>query len=488
MGPEGSVMREATMTTVAAVDLGATSGRVVLAEYRDGRVSLDEITRFPNHPQQVSGRWVWDADGLLAATLAGLATAAQRGASSFGVDTWGVDYGVIRDGAPLGPLRAYRDPINERGIGIVEAQIPWHRLYAQCGIQRMAINTIYQVAVDDPQRLIEGATFLPIPDLIAYLITGVAGTDVTHASTSSMIATGTRQWSAEVLDGLGVPRSAFLSPDEPGTIRGPARIDGLQGIPHISVGAHDTASAYAGTPIANRDTALVLSLGTWALIGAECVDVLPTDAARELNVTHELGVEGTVRVLRNVTGMWLLEECRRAWGEVDGAAPAVLDVIEAATQSPAFAGILDVDTPQLASPGQSPETLAPHIRGTWDGTRGGLTRILLESLVARVAERARQITTLLGGPRDVLHVVGGASRLGPVMQWLADATDMRVIAGPTEATALGNALVQWRALGVIDSLAEARRAIGALPEIREYVPSGNHAAWRRYAERLDEPT
>jgi len=474
------------MTTVAAVDLGATSGRVVLVDYRDDTVTLDEITRFPNHPQQRDGRWVWDAAGLLASATAGLETAAERGATSFGVDTWGVDYGVIRDGVPLGPVRAYRDPINERGIGLVEATLPWNRLYSLCGIQRMTINTIYQVAVDEPQRLVEGSTFLPIPDLLAYLITGVAGTDVTHASTSSMVATGSREWTGEVLDALGVPRSAFLRPDEPGTIRGPALLPGLRGMPHISVGAHDTASAYAGTPIANRDTALVLSLGTWALIGAECVDVFPTDAARELNVTHELGVEGTVRVLRNVTGMWLLEECRRAWGDVDGHAPSVLDLIEAATQSPAFSGILDVDTPQLAAPGQSPETLAPHIRGTWDGTRGGLTRILLESLVARVAERARQITTLLGGSRDVLHVVGGASRLAPVMQWLADATNMRVIAGPTEATALGNALVQWRALGAIASLEEARRAIGALPEIREYTPSGNYEAWRRYADRLTE--
>jgi rhamnulokinase len=350
----------------------------------------------------------------------------------------------------------------------------------------MAINTIYQVAVDDPQRLTEGATFLPVPDLIAYLITGVAGIDMTHASTTSMVATGSRTWSTKVLDALTLPRSAFLTPEEPGTFRGHARPEVLGGIPHISVAAHDTASAYAGTPIANRDRALVLSLGTWALIGAECVDVLPTDTARALNVTHELGVEGTVRVLRNVTGMWLLEECRRAWGETDGVAPSVLDLIEAATQSPAFAGILDVDTPTLGAPGQSPETLAPYIRGTWDGSRGGITRILLESLVVRVAERARQITTLLGGPRDVLHVVGGASRLSPVMQWLADATDMRVVAGPTEATALGNALVQWRALGIMDSLAEARRAIGALPEIREYLPGGNQAAWRRYAERLDD--
>lgn len=474
------------MTTVAAVDLGATSGRVVLATYRDGAVSLEEITRFPNHPTQVEGRWVWDTEALLAATVEGLAAGVARGAASFGIDTWGVDYGVIREGVPWGPVRAYRDPINERGLGIVEAAIPWHRLYSLCGIQRMAINTIYQVAVDDPQRLVEGSTFLPVPDLVGYLITGVAGTDVTHASTSSMVSTGARGWAPEVLDALDLPRSAFLAPDEPGTVRGPARIDGLAGLPHISIGAHDTASAYAGTPIVDRDRALVLSLGTWALIGAECVDVLPTEAARELNVTHELGVDGTVRVLRNVTGMWLLEECRRAWGEADGEPPGVMDLVDAATRAPAFAGILDVDTPALGAPGQSPETLAPHIRGSWDGSRGGLTRILLESLVARTAERAREITGLLGGQRDVLHVVGGASRITPVMQWLADATDMRVVAGPTEATALGNAIMQWRALGAVSTLSEARRAISALPEIRQFEPSGTVGDWRRYADRLHE--
>jgi rhamnulokinase len=474
------------MATVAAVDLGATSGRVVLATYRDGAVSLEEVARFPNHPEQRDGRWVWDTERLLAATVSGLATAVERGSASFGVDTWGVDFGVIRDGERLGPVRAYRDPLNEQGLGIVEAVIPWHRLYSLCGIQRMPINTIYQVAVDDPPRLTAGSTFLPVPDLVAFLITGVAGTDVTHASTSSMVSAGDRTWSTEVLDALGLPHSAFLQPDEPGTLRGPALVPGLRGLPHISVGAHDTASAYAGTPIVDRERALVLSLGTWALIGAECVGVLPTEAARELNVTHELGVDGTLRVLRNVTGMWLLEECRRSWGDDDGEAPAVLDLIDAATQAPAFAGIIDVDLPELGAPGQSPATLAPRIHGSWDGTRGGLTRILLESLVARVADRARQITYLLGGERDVLHVVGGASRLPVVMQWLADATDMRVVAGPTEATALGNAIVQWRALGAVSSLAEARRAIAALPEIREYTPSGTIGSWRRYAERLHE--
>ena len=474
------------MTTVAAVDLGATSGRVVLATYRDGSVSLEEITRFPNHPEQQGGRWVWDTGRLVSETVAGLSIAVARGSAAFGIDTWGVDYGVLRGDEAPGPVRAYRDPINEQGMGIVEAVLPWQRLYSLCGIQRMSINTIYQVAVDDPQRLVEGSTFLPVPDLIAYLITGVAGTDVTHASTSSMVATGERTWSTEVLDALALPHTAFLAPDEPGTLRGPARLPDLRGIPHISVGAHDTASAYAGTPIVDRDRALVLSLGTWALIGAECVDVLPTDTARELNVTHELGVDGTVRVLRNVTGMWLLEECRRAWGEEDGTPPSVVDLVDAATRAPAFAGILDVDAPELGSPGQSTATIAPRIHGSWDGSRGGLTRILLESLVARVAQRARDITDLLGGPRDVLHVVGGASRLTPVMQWLADATNMRVVAGPTEATAIGNAIVQWRALGAVDSLAEARRAVAALPEIREFIPSGNADAWHRYAERLND--
>lgn len=474
------------MTRVAAVDIGATSGRVVLAEFHSDGPRLTEVARFPNTLRESAGEWTWDIETLHRSMIDGLAIAAAAGAEAWGVDTWAVDYGVLRDGRLVGPVRAYRDPRNERGRGTLLGALPWPDLYAITGIQDILINTAYQVAADDPQRIVEGATFLLVPDLLSYWATGVMATDITNASTTAMVDVRTRRWSSTVLSALGVPASSFLVPDDPGSIRGTAVDPRLNGLPLIGVATHDTASAFVGTPVADRDSALILSLGTWALIGAEATGVTPTDESRRLNVTHELGVDGTVRLLRNVCGMWLLEECRRAWALEDGVDPSVPDLLSEAERAPAFAAILDVDHPALARPGQSPRTIEPHVVGSWTGTKGAVVRTILESLVARLATRADEIETLLGTHRPVIHVVGGASRMALVMQWLADATGKRVVAGPVEATALGNAVVQWRTRGVVADLADARAAIARMPEIRTFEPIGSRQPWLDFAARLKE--
>ena len=472
------------MTKVAAVDIGATSGRVVLAELTAVGPTLEVLARFPNDLRQSDADWTWDIDALYRSMLDGLAVAADRGVVSWGIDTWAVDYGVLRDGAIVGPVRAYRDPRNVAGARRVRSVIPWETQYAITGIQDMPINTINQIAADVPQRIVEGSTFLLVPDLLSYWATGILATDVTNASSTGMVDARTRQWSDAILAALDLPASAFLAPDEPGAIRGPAAAEPIRGLPLVGVATHDTASAFVGTPLSDRDAALVLSLGTWALIGAEVIGVQPNDRSRQLNVTHELGVDGTVRLLRNVSGMWLFEECRRAWARDDGAEPSVPDLLAAAERAPAFAAVFAVDAPDLASPGQRPETIAPLLAGAWDGSRGGVVRTILESLVVRLAQRATQIESLLDGARPMLHVVGGASRMALVMQWLADATGKRVIAGPVEATALGNAIVQWRASGAVSGLPEARHLIAGMPEIVTYEPQGDGRAWRDLADRL----
>jgi rhamnulokinase len=470
------------MSTVAAVDIGATSGRVMVASLTDAGPVLNEAARFPNHPHQSSGRWAWDIDALHREVTAGVARAAQLGARAWGIDTWAVDYGVLRSGSLVGPVRAYRDPGHEAGMAIVDARIPWSELYRITGIQRMPINTVYQIAADDPQRLIAGATFLMVPDLLAHLATGCLATDVTNASSTGLVDPRTRQWAPAVIEALGLERTCFLDTDEPGQVRG--ETGSVGGLPLIGVATHDTASAFAGAPVRDREQALILSLGTWALIGAEVVGAVPDDRARAMNVTHELGVDGTVRLLRNVSGMWLLEECRRAWTRADGVEPDIPALLSAAAEAAAFAAILDVDAADLAAPGQDPSTVERHLVGQWDGSRGSVVRVILESVVARIAQRVRQIDELLGGERPILHVVGGASRMDMVMQWLADATGKQVLAGPVEATALGNAAVQWRTLGAVSSLDEARSLIAGLPEIRAFEPIGNHASWQEYGSRL----
>lgn len=464
---------------VAAVDLGATSGRVVLVDLGSGAPELTELVRFPNIPREESGAWSWQVDSLIAEITNGLEQAAALGAEAFGIDTWGVDFGVIFEGSPLGPMRCYRDPRNNDGVDVVHKAIPWPELYAATGIQFMPINTVYQLAVESPTRVGPGATFLPAPDYLGYLLTGHVGADVTHASTGALVDVRTRGWSQPVLEALGLPLASFPPLQEPGTIRGRMQLPSGAQLTHISVGGHDTASAFAAIPTTDADRSLFLSMGTWALIGLEARGLEPTDAAREANVTHELGVEGTVRMLRNVSGMWLFEECRKWWAREDGTAPEVPALLEAAWSAPAFAGFVDVDDPDLASPGQSPASISQHIDGNWDGSRGGLVRILLESMVITIAKRAAEIEKLAGGVRNTLHVVGGPTRIAPLMQWLADATNKDVIAGPVEAAALGNAAVQWKALGVVSNLAEARARIALLPDVMSFIPSGNFENWMR---------
>lgn len=472
---------------VAAVDIGATSGRVLQVQLQHDRLTVDEVARFPNGPVQIDGDWCWDIDALFAGMIDGLACA--DGLQSFGIDTWALDYAVLDGDRIVGPVRAYRDPRHARGIPIMRERMSWERHYAITGIQDMPINTVYQVAADEPQRIIDGRLVLMVPDLLTLRATGVLGTDITNASTTAMVDVRTRQWSPQILDALGVPASAFLAPDEPGAIRGHASDPRLAGLPLIAVATHDTASAFVGAPITDRRQALVLSLGTWALIGAELAPtdgqhLEPSDHARDLNVTHELGIDGTLRLLRNVSGMWLLEECRRAWSQDDGTSLPIDLLVAAAEQVPGHQAIFDVDAAELAVPGQDQRSIERHLVGRWDGSRGSVVRTILESLVTRLAQRATELDELLGAPRPILHVVGGASRMATVMQWLADATGKTVVAGPAEATALGNAMVQLRTLGAVPDIAAGRQLIARLPQVRRFTPTGDRQRWLQQAERL----
>jgi rhamnulokinase len=475
------------MARVAAVDIGATSGRVMIADIAHATPTLVEIARFDNGPTLVHNQWVWNAYSLFERMTHGLAMAVEAGALSWGIDTWAIDYGVIgADGSLIGPVVAHRDPGHERGVDRLRRLVTWPEQYALTGTQDMPFNTVYQLAAERPSRIGEGCTFLLVPDLLAYWATGVMATDVTNASSTGLLDPRTRDWSPRMLELLGLPRSAFLTPGEPGRILGAARDARLEGLPLVGVATHDTASAFAAAPMVDRDDCLVLSLGTWALIGYEAAQAEPSPESMALNVTHELGIDRTVRVLRNVSGMWLFEECRRSWGQEDGRLPAVPDLLSAMEQAAPFAAAFDVDDPSLTAPGQSPATVAPRLVGPWDGTRGAMVRAILESLVSRLASRADELDALSGRVRPILHVVGGATRIEPIMQWLADATGKVVVAGPVEATALGNASVQWVASGVMRDVGEARAAIAAMPEVRRYEPRAPRAPWQSLAARIQE--
>jgi len=473
------------MSLIAAVDIGASSGRVLTAHLESDVPVTHEIHRFHNGPKPWRDRWIWPIEDLMIEIEHGLAASANQGARSCGIDTWAVDYAVIEpNGSNVGPVYAYRDAHHVKGIERVRKRLSWTEQYRITGIQDMPINTIYQIAAEEPSRVRPGNRMLLVPDFLTFHLTGVVGSEVTNASTTALLNPRTRKWAPEVLTPLNIPSEFLSEVHEPGQIIGRSRAEGTQDLTVISVATHDTASAFAGTPITDRDDAMVVSLGTWALVGYETIRADPSGQTADINLTHELGVEGTVRCLRNVTGMWLFEECRRSWESSDGTPSDPELLLHAAIDAPAFQAILDVDEPALSTPGQSAESILQRLSGRVPESRPGLVRALLESLVAKLSAQIVSIERMSGRNRSVIHVVGGASRLQFLMQWLADATGKEVVAGPVEATSLGNAAVQWCVLGDFADMTEARSAISRMAEIRRFTPTGDRDNWREYAGRL----
>lgn len=461
------------MTRVAAVDIGATSGRVLVITRDGDALTMDEVHRFPNHPVEVAGRWTWDVAALWDHVVAGLRRAvASAPIASWGVDTWAVDYGVVSpDGEALGPVYAYRDPRHEQGIALADARVPWREQYATAGIQRLPFNTVNQLLAEvEPERRALGQVLL-VPDLLMYLATGVRATELTNASSTALVDARTRAFATGLMERLGLRDVHFPPLQRAGAVRGLTQVPGLEGIPVVTVATHDTASAFAAVPMLDRDRAAVLSLGTWALIGTELEQPVLTDAAREANFTNEIGVEDTVRFLKNVTGMWLFEECRREWADADGREIPVPELLALAEAAPISAARIDPDDHRWAVPGFGVEALAASARGGVPQDRGALVRCILTSVAERVVDNMRTLAVLTGREFEVLHVVGGASRIAFMMQLLADASGLSVIAGPVEATALGNAGVQFIAAGDFTDVAAYRAWLATAIDVSRYTPA-----------------
>lgn len=447
------------MTRIAAVDIGATSGRVLVFERNGDALTVDEVHRFPNHPVEAGGRWTWDIVALWDNVVAGLRVAHETGPlDSWGVDTWAVDYGVVSpEGDALGPVYAYRDPQHSQGISIADARVPWAEQYAIAGIQRLPFNTINQLLAEaEPERLRAGEVLL-VPDLLMFLATKVRATELTNASSTALIDAHTHAFSEELMQRLGLAHARFAPLQHPGVVRGLTDISGLPATPVVTVATHDTASAFAAVPMVDVEHAAVLSLGTWALIGTELSAPVLTDAAREANFTNEIGVEDSVRFLKNITGMWLFEECRREWAAADGHDIPVPELLELAIATGPIAARIDPDDARWASPGFGAGVLAASALGGVVASRGEIVRCIFESVADRVAVHLRTLAQLTRRDFEVLHVVGGGSRIALMMQLLADATGLPVLAGPVEATALGNAGVQFIANGDFADIAEFRQ-------------------------------
>ncbi|WP_020667369.1 rhamnulokinase [Amycolatopsis nigrescens] len=442
----------------AAVDLGASSGRVMVGDLAGG-LELTEVHRFANRPVRIRGTLYWDILALYQGVLDGLNAAGE--VDAIGVDSWAVDYGLLdAGGALLGNPVHYRDDRTGPVIGEVLAKIPADRLYAETGIQFLPFNTLFQLAAD--ARAGQADRLLLIPDLISYWLTGTAGTELTNASTTGLLDPRTGRWSAEVAGRTGVDVELFPPLRKPGDLAGTH-----QGIPVYAVGSHDTASAVAGVPAEGRDFAYISS-GTWSLVGLELDAPVLSEESREANFTNEVGVDGTIRYLRNVTGLWLLQECQRAWGIDD---PAAL-LAEAATLP--RRAVIDVNDPVFLPPGDMPARIAAACRETGQpvpGTRAEFTRCVLDSL-AQAYQRAIADAVRLSGRRvEVVHVVGGGARNELLCRLTADACGLPVLAGPVEATALGNVLVQARAHGAFSGdLHGMRELLRHTQQPRTYLP------------------
>ncbi|MFF4037713.1 rhamnulokinase family protein [Streptomyces sp. NPDC001816] len=480
------------MKSYAAVDLGASSGRVMVGRVGSDALELSEAHRFPNRPVRVPEGLRWDVLALYAGALGGLrAAGAHCGGrlDSVGIDSWAVDHGLLdADGALLGNPVHYRDARTEGVAEKVWASVPAAELYAATGLQYAPFNTLYQLmAARSTAQFAHARRLLLIPDLLTYWLTGEQGTELTNASTTQLIDPRTRAWSYDVAERLGIDLGLFAPLRQPGDPAGVLRAEvleetGLTGpVPVTAVGSHDTASAVAAVPAAGGRFAYICT-GTWSLAGLELEAPVLTEESRAANFTNELGLDGTVRYLRNIMGLWLLQECVRAWGE-----PDLGLLLREAAGVPTLRSVVDAGDEAFLAPGRMPERIAEACRASGQpapGTRAEITRCILDSLALAHRRAVEDAQRLADHPVDVVYVVGGGTRNALLCQLTADACGLPVVAGATEAAALGNILVQARTHGLVGDLDDMRRLLTRTQPLTRYAPRGDTARWREAQARL----
>jgi rhamnulokinase len=480
-----------------AFDLGAESGRGIVGLLNGPKLELEVINRFANGPVRVLDTLHWNVLGLyhdMVQTLR-LCASVYGPIDGLGVDTWGVDFALLgRGGTLLGNPRHYRDPHTEGVMDEAFRRVPRAEVFRQTGTQFMRFNTLFQLLAlqRDRSPLLDAAeTLLFMPDLLHYFFTGIKVNEFTDASTSQMLDPTTRGWAYGLVRSFGLPEKILGTLVQPGTVLGPLRSSvaaetGLNPAPVIAPASHDTAAAIAAVP-ASGDSWAYISSGTWSLMGVELPAPLVNEAALEANFTNEGGVGGTTRFLKNIMGLWLVQECRRAW-ERAGTKYSYDELTRLAQEAPPFAFLVDPDDASFILPPNMPAALADYCRRRGQPAPerpGDCVRCALESLALAYRWVLEKLEALTGRRREVIHVVGGGSQNALLCQFTADACDRPVLAGPVEATAIGNVLVQALGLGALGSLAEARAAVRQSFEVHTYAPQ-NPAAWEAPYESFRE--
>ena len=483
------------MATLAAVDLGAQSGRVAVGRFDGERLGVTEVHRFPNVPVRVRDTLHWDILRVYRDVLDGLRAAAREAGrvDSVAVDSWGVDFGLIDTQGRLvqNPVH-YRDGRRARAMDGVLAQIPARELYDRTGIQLMPINTVFELgamAADADPALDAAGTMLLIPDLLHYWFCGAATTEFTNATTTQCFDPHAGGWAADLLERIDVPTRLLPDVVQPGTRLAPlgaavAEETRLASAEVVAVATHDTGSAVAAVPF-RQPGSVFISAGTWSLVGLEVQAPVINDAAFAANLTNEGGVDGTFRLLRNVTGLWLIHECRRVWAE-EGREHSFDQLVALAKDAPALQSFIDPNDAAFGDPGDMParvRAFCAHTGQPEPVDPGAVVRCILESLALKHAQTIDLLASVADATPKEIHVVGGGARNELLCRWTADAAGLPVLAGPEEATLLGNMLVQAMALGEISSLAEGRELIAASVAPTAYEPQET-SKWQEAKERF----
>ncbi len=475
-----------------AVDLGATSGRTILGSLVDGKLVQRELTRFPNPIIETGGHFFWDIYALYNEVVRGLKVVATEGIeiASIGIDTWGVDFVMIgKDGGVLRNPYCYRDPHTDGAMEEFFKLVPKEKVYEKTGIQFMQFNSLFQLATlkrNHDSALEAADKILFVPDALTYMLTGEAVCEYTILSTSQLLDPRTKRMDPELLKAVGLKESQFGRYVQPGEVVGQLsaevqKITGLGAVPVVAVAGHDTGSAVAAVPAENERFAY-LSCGTWSLLGVETKDAIINEQSYANNFTNEGGIEGTTRFLKNICGMWLLERCRKEWTD----APADVNQInQDSMEAEAFRSFIFPDAPDFANPVSMVEAIKDYCRKTGQPVPEdyrAMARCIFESLAMRYRQVLGYLKEMAPFAIEKLHVIGGGSRNGYLMQMAANSIGMPVVTGPMEGTAIGNIMLQAKAAGVVSDMFEMRGIIADSIETKTYLPQETERWEKAYAE------
>lgn len=464
-----------------AFDLGASSGRGIIGKIENGKLTLTEIHRFPNRPEEKNGHWFWDFDKLFSEIKTGIKKAFEhdKTISSIGIDTWGVDYVLFRGGKAVRQPYCYRDSRTDRAMEEFHKLMSPEELYSECGIQKMCFNTVYQLfaqKLDHPEDL-KGSTMLLMPDALTFMLNGDVSSEYTIASTGALLDPGKKDWNRKIIGAAGLDMSLFPKIVQPGTFSAKLKPEicaelGVPAVPVVKIGSHDTASAVMAVPADSSTKWAYVSCGTWALLGAELDKPMTSAEAGKASFTNEGGCAGKIRFLTNIMGSWLLQETRRVWNEA-GKNLSFSDISDMARTAVPGKFIIDPNANEFLAPGDMPSRIKEYCVKNGLGTirtDAELVRCIYDSLADCFAKKIKLMESLLKVEYNCLNMVGGGSRDELLMELTAKATGIKVVAGPTEGTAIGNIMMQFITHGKFKDINAARAVIRDSFDVKVYNP------------------